>query len=63
MIFFHLLCNQMQSVCLGLFSLLMNQIKILAAKRLRPSKAQHYDLSAFIGPKVFVPIIFTGAKQ
>lgn len=53
----------MQSVCLGLFSLLMNQIKILAAKRLRPSKAQHYDLSAFIGPKVFVPIIFTGAKQ
>lgn len=50
----------MQSVCLGLFSLLMNQVKIIAAKRLRPSKAQHYGLICFYRTKLlcalFLPV-------
>lgn len=45
----------MQYVCLGLFSLLMNQVKILAAKWLRPSKAQHYGLICFYWTKLLRP--------
>ena len=48
-------CNQMQSVCLGLFSLLVNQVNILAAKWLRPSKAQHYGLICFYWTKLLRP--------
>ena len=56
-------CNQMQSVHFGLFGLLMNQVKIIAAKRLRPSKAQRNGLICFFfGLRAFLPIIFTCAK-
>ena len=46
----------MQSVCLELFSLLMNQVKIIAAKRLRPSKAQHYGLICLFWTKLLCPL-------